>query len=479
MKSADREWEKIVNNRNFPALGLEIVKSTGKYVKLSLKDKNASIHDAHPVQLGQVMKQYFAEHDEQTRMRNAIMLKTKDDKQFVTAMNLKQPVNVTVKGETKELIFEEMISKNISKGIVFENSWMQLTTDEIKTELNNDNQKVREVKQMTRRNHDKEIENTNRYIITFDSEELPERVKLYGMSYRVRQYYPNPLICVKCLKVGHIQAKCNQQDITCRSCGRAVNDNHVCQSPPICPNCPSDDNQHAPNSKECPRIEAERLIIEYKTTHRVSYGKAREMVEIIIKNGQANAQNQWTANTENNTQTITNKQNDDYVCQEIIRLREEIKTKNERIAELERLREELKQTNIRLKQVQIEVNNEQSQLLNDNTNKPQFDGDYEMEDPENLEAPPKSNKRSSEDGSLLNNPKIKKREIVIGNTRKKIPQAQGMVKTTSQNVEQLDMDDKQLEKYNKIKRKAETSGMDVEWYDDGKNLIPVEVPSPL
>lgn len=476
MQSADRAWETIINNRSFPTLGQDIVKSTGKYVKISLKDQNSNINDAHPYQLGQIMKQYFTDHDEQVRMRNAIMLKTKDEKQFNTVMNLKQPVNVTVKGVAKDVIFEEVVSKNITKGIVFENSWMQLTTDEIKDELNKENHKVREVRQMTRRNKDKTEEKTNRYIITFDSEELPERVKLYGMSYRIRQYYPSPLVCVKCLKVGHIQTKCNQQHITCRHCGGVVSEEHVCQSPPICPNCPAEDNHHIPNCKECPRMESERLITNCKINNRVSYGKAREIVENLIKNDQSTPQNQWNTRSESIDEPTTNKKNDDQTCLEIIRVRNELKTVNERIAELNRLHEELKKAKIREQQLKLTLEKERNQPPKDTIEElnSEDDDDYEMKDAATKSA---SNKRSSEEIVMQEKNKIAKREIAIqANSRKKAPQ--GMSKVTPQEMEHLcgQMDAKQLEKYNEIMKKAGENKV-IDWYDDGKTLIHVKVPS--
>lgn len=121
---------------------------------------------------------------------------------------MQQAVELNV-GETKETVaFEELATRNQTKGIVFEHNWSQLTEEEIKSELKAEGYGVRDVKQMKKRDPNGAEIKTGGCIITFDNDQLPDRIKLCGVSYRIRQYFLNPLICGKCLKVGHIKAKC-------------------------------------------------------------------------------------------------------------------------------------------------------------------------------------------------------------------------------------------------------------------------------
>ena len=119
---------------------------------------------------------------------------------------------------------------------------------EIKDELIKEGYDVREVKHMKKKDANGMEIKTGGCIITFDNDELPDRIKLCGMSYRIRQYFPNPLVCGKCLKLGHIKAKCQSSFDICRKCGDTQEGMHNCSSP-VCPNCPVDENNHEPNGK--------------------------------------------------------------------------------------------------------------------------------------------------------------------------------------------------------------------------------------
>lgn len=147
------KWEFFginLTEKNFPSLGLEKhQRQTGKYVQIKLE--NANIHEAHPVQMGMLLKQYFSGHSEQRKIKNALLIKTRDMKQFETVGNLKNDIYVTVNGNREKVIIDEIVARNQSRGIVFDKSWNQLTAAEIQTELQNQGYKVKEVRQMTRK----------------------------------------------------------------------------------------------------------------------------------------------------------------------------------------------------------------------------------------------------------------------------------------------------------------------------------------
>lgn len=298
--NAGKAWEELIyklDYKQFPALGQEKERSSGKYVKISFENQNLNINDAHPVQIGQVLKQYFPGHTEQRKSKNCITIKTKDRKQCETIKSLKQDIMVSINGEQKKVVIEEIVSRNQCKGVVFETSWKQMSEQEIKDELTSAGYHIKEVKQMKKRLSDNTEVKTNCCVLTFDSEELPEKITMCGVNYRIREYIPNPLVCGKCQKIGHIRAKCTSEAEVCRKCGHILEDEHMCTAPQ-CPSCPDDDNNHAPNSSDCNKYEFEKMVMHHKTVNRVSYAKAREECTQLL----TNLNSKWNAQANVNQQ---------------------------------------------------------------------------------------------------------------------------------------------------------------------------------
>ena len=93
---------------------------------------------------------------------------------------------------------------------------------------------------------------------------LPRAVKIGNWRFTVRPFYPKPLVCFRCLKVGHKIERCRQVQRVCFDCGgdkfedveaskrtgKLTFLHHACDLKPSCPNCPAGLNGHRPNSKE-------------------------------------------------------------------------------------------------------------------------------------------------------------------------------------------------------------------------------------
>lgn len=172
-----------ISSQCFPALGQEKCLNSGKFLKISLENDAKSIHDAHPIKLGQILKQYFNGHTDQQKSKNCITLRTKDKKQFQTVMSLKQKVEIDVSGTNESIKFENLTARNQVKGIVFEKSWNQLTEEEIKSDLISGGYEVSYVIQMTKKGMNDTVIKTGGCIITFERDELPERIKLSCTVY--------------------------------------------------------------------------------------------------------------------------------------------------------------------------------------------------------------------------------------------------------------------------------------------------------
>lgn len=468
-------WQRCVDNISaqcFPALGLEKQRTNGKFLKITVENKEKNIHDAHPIQLGKILKQYFNDHTEQHRSKNCLILRTKDKKQFQTAMNLKQAVTVNIGGSEEKVVFEELANRNQTTGIVFENSWSQLSEEEIKSELTAEGYDVRNVRKMTKRDKNGQMVQTGTVVITFDAEELPDRVKLCGVSYRIRQYFPSPLICGRCLKIGHIKAKCQSEHEICRDCGDAKKEMHECLSSPTCPNCQIGDNDHKPNNKGCAAIEFEKAVINYRTINKTSIFEAQLAVRKLIekKNHEWNPNSKSTAtnsdchlneNAEDKNKTQTVNEEISYQENELQKLnaenqrlerlikqtREAIAQREELIKELEMLQQKDKDTKARLSQLQNKSRNTRSVTRRNERSR-------------SIET-----KRDTRDATKL----------TIAKTATHPPRNS---KPIDQNtVQQLygQMTQHQKDKFSDKLTKAQQKKAVVNWYISDSELIPVEV----
>lgn len=147
---------------------------------------------------------------------------------------------------------------NSSKGVIFNPDICWLTEREIIEGLVD--YKVKEVFifKRTPRNTETIIEKVPKpfglAVLTFDTQQPPQRIK-YGFEYiEVRKYIPNPMRCRKCQKLGHTAGKCQLKKHVCEQCGKGFEgDNvptHECTIK-MCVNCVQ--TGHASNDRDCPK----------------------------------------------------------------------------------------------------------------------------------------------------------------------------------------------------------------------------------
>jgi hypothetical protein len=267
------------NGSSFPRIeDVEDNVNNGKFVKIRMEEENVDINLLHPVLVGKIIQQYFNGHSHFHKVYRGIIVKTKDYQQFKNVMTLKRGVYVKFNNEDKKIVFEEQLSKNISKGIIFDESLLQMEESEILNELKNQGYNVKEVKNLTKRNENGNIIRTNGFIVTLNEEKLPDKLKFCGMLLKIRQYYPFVRYCKNCLSFLHKSEDCKQQFSSCKKCGNPhLNDQHICYSLK-CPNCPEGSNDHAPNSRNCPAMLVEKEIVQVKIDKRVSFSKAKSFV---------------------------------------------------------------------------------------------------------------------------------------------------------------------------------------------------------
>lgn len=120
---------------------------------------------------------------------------------------------------------------------------------------------------------------SNRVSVTFRASRLPEKVKLFCCTNRVRPYIQRVLFCGKCHRFNHKTENCKGR----RRCSRCSeihdedDDNYtVCKNPTKCFYCKS---SHSTTDKNCPEREKQERIKGLMAKRNLTYIEAREMLK--------------------------------------------------------------------------------------------------------------------------------------------------------------------------------------------------------
>ena len=123
---------------------------------------------------------------------------------------------------------------------------------------------------------DGQLKDTNTFVFTFNTPNLPSTIKIAFLRVGVEIYIPNPLRCFSCQQYGHQEDRCKNHPV-CSNCGEpAIHHETLCKSPAKCANC---GEGHNANSKECKIWHKEKEILRVKFTRNVSFPEARKIVE--------------------------------------------------------------------------------------------------------------------------------------------------------------------------------------------------------
>ena len=101
---------------------------------------------------------------------------------------------------------------------------------------------------------------------------VPVKIWLKFLVFRVRDYIPSPVMCFKCLKYGHLQYFCRQQQQTCSACaGTHAFRDCPNKETPKCANC---GGAHNAASRECPKYSEVKDVLQLATKEKISYRDA-------------------------------------------------------------------------------------------------------------------------------------------------------------------------------------------------------------
>ena len=159
---------------------------------------------------------------------------------------------------------------NSSRGTIYAYDLIELNEDEVVGWLREFG--VTAAKRFTRRVDGCTV-NTPTLLLTFNRPTCPNKLELDYITYHVRRHIPNPLICHKCGKFGHAEARCSAEAV-CLNCAGERHEG-PCQAK--CVNC--EKSGHSCRSRDCPVWKKEREICELKVDRDVSYAHARRLYD--------------------------------------------------------------------------------------------------------------------------------------------------------------------------------------------------------
>jgi hypothetical protein len=198
----------------------------------------------------------------------SLLVKTSSDKQSEKLLALKRLHDIPV-------VVEPHRGLNTCRGVISCYDLLYVDVVDITKEMAS--QGVIDCRRLTTKRNG-EVINTTSAILTFSRDMLPEKVNVGYERCPVRPYIPNPLRCYKCQRFGHVAPKCKGNDI-CPKCSKAKHEGEVCASPAICANC---EGQHPAYSRDCPKLQEEKKIVEIKTTKKITYFEARQKYRTLI-----------------------------------------------------------------------------------------------------------------------------------------------------------------------------------------------------
>ena len=160
---------------------------------------------------------------------------------------------------------------NQVKGVIFNRKLMRYSEEVLQKEL--EDQGVIEVKRIKRREGSTLVD-TPMLILTFDKEQLPDKIMAAWYAMDVRQYQPAPRRCYNCQKFGHLGSNCRSKQSICVKCSTEKLEAHTC-SRTRCANC---SEPHQASDKNCEFYKMEKEVLSIQSSDKLSYPEARRIV---------------------------------------------------------------------------------------------------------------------------------------------------------------------------------------------------------
>lgn len=202
--------------------------------------------------------------------RNALLIKCKNAKQSIEYQKINQIEDYFVNTKPHPTL-------NQCKGKIHAPELAASTVEELKEDLSQ--QGVTYIYQLKRKVKDSnELENTNTFILTFNTPTLPFTIKTSYLCLEVRPHVEYPRRCQNCLLYGHSKTKCRRAISRCYQCGQDKTEEHInpCILPKNCFHCSS---EHVVSYKGCQRYKLETEILHVASNLKISLLEASKIVK--------------------------------------------------------------------------------------------------------------------------------------------------------------------------------------------------------
>ncbi|XP_017463355.1 PREDICTED: uncharacterized protein LOC108356763 [Rhagoletis zephyria] len=110
---------------------------------------------------------------------------------------------------------------------------------------------------------------TGKMVLSFDLYHLPKTLDVAWYKVKVKPYFPNPMRCRNCQRLGHTKNRCSNA-ATCEGCNLPPHQPTTCTRDQ-CANCC---DTHPSSDKNCPRFKQMKDVLQIKTIHKCSLGEA-------------------------------------------------------------------------------------------------------------------------------------------------------------------------------------------------------------
>ena len=245
------------------------IRTTGKLLTLTYRRSDASAMPPNPAFLAKRLKEKFPAVTSimPHKHKTSLFIDVHDEDSYAALLRTTEvdDIPVTIRETNNELITSKgtidlSILPNMSESDIFEET---------------KNQGVLEVRQIvhTSKSNNKSFP-TNLFVITFNTKEPPQKLKVDHLSLHVESRTPNPLRCFGCQWYGHTANQCLRDPI-CARCSQPGHDSKNCQEPPLCFHCRSD---HPTYDRTCPMYRIEKLILEKRFREKITFKEARKEV---------------------------------------------------------------------------------------------------------------------------------------------------------------------------------------------------------
>lgn len=161
-------------------------------------------------------------------------------------------------------------SLNSCQGRVYSYNIIELEEDDILDSLKKFS--VTHVKKMYKIQGEKQIA-TGAAILTFDAPQPPKEIKMGWQILVVDPYFPNPMICKKCQRIGHTKNHCKEITSLCATCAETTPHGEECTRV-FCVNCMT--AEHPSKDRSCPVFIREKTVMIIKTMKRCTIKEAKE-----------------------------------------------------------------------------------------------------------------------------------------------------------------------------------------------------------